>query len=65
VSGCQWRQREEGIIAERLLKIGARLVRHGRSAIFQMAEVAVPRVLFREILAAIAALRPPRPPTRS
>jgi hypothetical protein len=31
--------------------------------VFQMAEVMVPRGLFREILAAIAALRPP-PPAR-
>jgi len=32
--------------------------RHGRSITFQMAEVAVPRALFRRILDAIAALRP-------
>ena len=41
------------------MKIGARIVRHGRSVIFQMAEVMVPRGMFREILAAVAALRPP------
>ncbi len=45
-------------LRERLVKIGARIVRHGRSVIFQMAEVMVPRGMFREILAAIAALRP-------
>ncbi len=45
-------------LRERLVKIGARIVRHGRSVIFQMAEVMVPRGLFREILAAVAALRP-------
>ena len=45
-------------LRERLVKIGARIVRHGRSEIFQMAEVMVPRGMFREILAAIAALRP-------
>ncbi len=50
-------------LRERLVKIGARIVRHGRSVIFQMAEVMVPRRLFREILAAIAALRP-SPPAR-
>jgi hypothetical protein len=44
-------------LRERLVKIGARIVRHGRSVIFQMAEVMVPRGMFREILAAIAALR--------
>ena len=42
----------------RLVEIGARTVRHGRSVVFQMAEVMVPRGLSREILAGIAALRP-------
>ena len=50
-------------LRDRLLKIGARIVRHGRSITFQMAEVMVPRALFQEILAAIMALRP-RPPVR-
>jgi hypothetical protein len=50
-------------LRNRLVKIGARIVRHGRSVIFQMAEVMVPRRLFRQILAAIAALRP-LPPAR-
>jgi len=45
------------------VKIGARIVRHGRSIIFQMAEVMVPRDLFRRILAAIDGLRP-KPPVR-
>jgi hypothetical protein len=45
-------------LRNRLVKIGARIVRHGRSVIFQMAEVMVPRRLFQQILAAIAALRP-------
>jgi Transposase DDE domain group 1 len=45
-------------LRERLVKIGARIVRHGRSVVFQMAEVMVPRGMFREILAAVAALRP-------
>jgi hypothetical protein len=48
-------------LRERLVKIGARIVRHGRSVIFQMAEVMVPRGLFAQILAAIATLRPTRP----
>ncbi len=52
-------------LRERLVKIGARVVRHGRSVIFQMAEVAVPRPLFRQVLAAIAALRPLPPPAQS
>ncbi len=41
-----------------LVKIGAKIVRHGRSITFQMAEVMVSRGLFQEILDAIAALRP-------
>ena len=41
------------------MKIGAKVVRHGRYVIFQMAEVAVPRELFKEILRLIAELRPP------
>jgi len=45
-------------LRNRLVKIGARIVRHGRSVTFQMAEVAVPRALFEQILAAIAKLRP-------
>ena len=48
-------------LRDRLVKIGARIVRHGRSIAFQIAEVMVPRVLFRQILAAIAALRPEAP----
>jgi hypothetical protein len=38
---------------------GARVVSHGRYAIFQMAEVAAPRELLRRILDRIARLRPP------
>ena len=45
-------------LRERLVKIGAKIVRHGRSITFQMAEVMVPRGLFQRILTAIAALRP-------
>ncbi len=41
----------------RLIKIGARVVRHGRYVTFQLAEVAVPRRLFREILRRINELR--------
>ena len=46
------------ILRDRLVKIGARIVRHGRSITFQMAEMMVSRALFQQILAAIAALRP-------
>ena len=45
-------------LRNRLVKIGAKIVRHGRSVVFQMAEVMVSRELFQKILAAIAALRP-------
>ncbi len=45
-------------LRERLVKIGGKIVRRGRSIAFQMADVAVPRALFREILSAIATLRP-------
>ena len=50
-------------LRQRLVKGGAKIVRHGRSITFQMAEVMVPRALFQEILGAIAALRP-LPPAR-
>jgi DDE family transposase len=49
-------------LRERLVKIGARIVRHGRYVVFQLAEVAVPRALFAEILRRIDRLRgPPLP----
>lgn len=51
-------------LRERLVKIGARIVRHGRSIIFQMAEVLVCRALFQQVLAAIALLCPSPPPVR-
>ncbi len=44
-------------LREKLIKIGARVVRHARYAVFQMAEVAVPRELFRKILQRIERLR--------
>ena len=37
-------------LREKLIKIGAKVVRHGRYITFQMAEVAIPRPLFAEIL---------------
>lgn len=44
-------------LRERLIKIGAKAVRHARSIVLQLAEVAVPRDLWREMLASISALR--------
>jgi hypothetical protein len=46
-------------LREKLVKIGARIVRHGRYMIFQLAEVAVPRALFAAILRRIDCLRGP------
>ena len=43
-------------LKEKLIKIGAKVVRHSRYVIFQMAEVAVPRALFCEILYSIRQL---------
>jgi hypothetical protein len=43
-------------------KIGAKVVSHGRYVAFQMAEVAIPRQMFQEILRLIAELRPQPPP---
>ncbi len=40
-----------------MVKIGAKIVRHGRYVTFQMAEVVVPRELFRKILGLIDDLR--------
>ncbi len=37
-------------LREKLIKIGAKVVRHARQVIFQMAEVVVPRELLRAIL---------------
>jgi hypothetical protein len=44
-------------LREKLVKIGAKVVRHGRYVTFQLAEVAVSRDLFEKILALIGDLR--------
>jgi hypothetical protein len=49
-------------LREKLIKIGAKVVSHGRYVTFQLAEVAVPRRLFAEILSLIARLRAPPAP---
>ena len=49
-------------LKEKLIKIGAKIVSHGRYVTFQMAEVAIPRTLFADILRLIAELRPPPDP---
>jgi len=48
-------------LREKLINIGAKVVTHARYVIFQMAEVAVPRKLFCEILRRIHRLREPVP----
>ena len=49
-------------IQSRLIKIGARVVRHARKITFQLAEVAVLGHVFGQILTAIRALKPPTRP---
>ena len=50
-------------LREKLVKIGAKVVSHDRYVTFQLAEVAVPRELFPNILSRIDGLQPaPLPP---
>ncbi len=51
-------------LREKLIKIGAKVVRHSGYAIFQMAEVAVPRELFAAILDRIQRFGVPPPLVR-
>lgn len=44
---------------DKVLKIGAKVVSHARYVVFQLAEVAVPRALFEQILLRIRGLRAP------
>jgi hypothetical protein len=46
-------------LKEKLIKIGAKVISHGRYVAFQIADVAIPRTLFADILRMIAELRPP------
>jgi len=46
-------------LREKLIKIGPKVVSHGRYVAFQMAEVAISRQLFAAIMQSIAALRSP------
>ena len=47
-------------LREKVVKIGAKVIAHARYTVFQMAEVAMPRDLFRRIRATIDELRPKR-----
>ena len=49
-------------LRERLVKIGAKVVSHGRYVAFQMVEVVVPRRLFAAVLWLIGRLRAPPAP---
>ena len=49
-------------LREKLIKIGVKVVSHGRYVTFQMAEVAVSWQMFAEILMPIARLRAPPAP---
>jgi len=49
-------------LREKLVKIGAKVVRHAKAVTFQLAEVAVPRALFAAILARIGRLRAAQSP---
>ncbi len=44
-------------LRDKLVKIGAKVVTHARYVVFQLAEVAVPRTLFKAILTRIGRLR--------
>jgi hypothetical protein len=44
-------------LREKLIKIGAKVVKHSRHVVFQMAEVVVPRALLQQILERIGRLR--------
>jgi hypothetical protein len=48
-------------LKDNLIKIGAKVVSHGRYIIFQMAEVAIGRQMFQEILRLITELRADKP----
>ena len=49
-------------LKEKLIKVGAKLVSHGRYIAFQMVEVAISRHLFTDILRLIIELQPQPPP---
>jgi hypothetical protein len=51
---CQWSLTAS---PEKLVKTGARIVRHGCYVVFQLAEAAVPRAVFAAILRRIGRLR--------
>jgi transposase InsO family protein len=59
ISGLRVARELDARLKEKLIKIGAKIVSHGRYVVFQMAEVAIPRNLFADILRLITELRLP------
>ncbi len=57
ITGLSLAEGSGALVREKLVKIVVKVVRHGRYVTFQMAEVAVPRDLFQEILRLIDGLR--------
>ena len=56
-------QQPQKTLRQKRVKIGAKIMRYGRYITFQLAEVAIPRALFAEILRLIDRLRlAPLPP---
>jgi hypothetical protein len=49
-------------LRDKLIKIGAKVVSHGRYVSFQLAEVAISRQMFKDTLMLIARLRVPPAP---
>jgi hypothetical protein len=49
-------------LREKLIKIGAKVVSHGRFVTFQLAEVTASRQMFADILSLISRLRAPPAP---
>ena len=57
IAGWCFQAKASYSLREKLIKIGAKVVSHGRHVTFQTAEVAVSRQMFAEILSPIARLR--------
>ena len=51
-------------LREKLIKIGAKVISHGRYVMFQMAEVVIPRDIFAELLRRMQTYGRPRLPRR-
>jgi len=57
--GGERERNASALMQNALVKIGAKVVAHARYVAFQMAEVAIPRNVFADVLRLIAELRPP------